>query len=80
LTELWLQSEIIRSSDIHVLNVMFLYTVHFNIIAVGLILFVVSNINLCRLWGPPSLVYSGYLGSFLGDKAAGARSRLLTSI
>jgi hypothetical protein len=25
-----------------------------------------------RLWGPPSLLFSGYRGSFLGGKAAGA--------
>jgi hypothetical protein len=25
-----------------------------------------------RLWGLPSLLFNGYRGSFLGDKAAGA--------
>jgi hypothetical protein len=32
-----------------------------------------------RLWGPPSLLSSGYRGSFAGDKAAGVWSWPLTS-
>jgi hypothetical protein len=34
-----------------------------------------SSILLCpdRLWGPPSLLYNGYRGSFPGDKARPGR-------
>jgi hypothetical protein len=32
-----------------------------------------------RLWGPPSLLYNGYRGSFLEDKTAGAWSSPITS-